>query len=47
MFQGVQVFKTLADAIHAGFQVYDRTENGYVVRIMTSKGWAQALVVLR
>jgi hypothetical protein len=30
---GLVAFQTLAEAIRAGYQVADRTENGYVVRI--------------
>lgn len=42
MAQGILEFPTLAAALHAGYQVYDRTENGYLVRIMTARGWAMA-----
>jgi hypothetical protein len=41
------VFHSLAEAIRAGFQVYDRTGTGYLVRTRTSGGWALALVELR
>jgi len=41
---GLMVFKSLADALRYGFQVYDRTENGYLVRIKTAAGWALAVV---
>jgi hypothetical protein len=44
---GIQVFKTLADALRAGYSVYDRTERGYLVRTRTQSGWAMALVVCR
>jgi hypothetical protein len=44
---GLVVFKTLADALRAGYQVYDRRPEGYVVRIHTSAGWAMALVNAR
>jgi hypothetical protein len=45
--RGIVTFPTLAAAIKAGFQVYDRTPEGYLVRIRTAKGWAFALVALR
>jgi len=45
--KGLLVFSDLADAINAGFQVYDRTPNGYVVRTRTAQGWAMALVQVR
>ena len=41
---GIQVFKTLADALRAGFTVYDRTPDGYLVRMRTAHGWAMAIV---
>lgn len=41
------VFHSVADALKEGFQVYDRTESGYLVRIKTDRGWALALVELR
>jgi hypothetical protein len=41
---GILEFKTLADALRAGFHVYDRTEQGYLVRTRTARGWAMALV---
>jgi hypothetical protein len=44
---GVVVFKTLADALRAGYHVYDRTEQGYLVRTRTAAGWAMALVSCR
>jgi hypothetical protein len=44
---GVIVFPNLASAIRAGYQVHDKTQTGYVVRIKTARGWAQALVEVR
>jgi hypothetical protein len=44
---GIQVFKTLADALRAGYHVYDRTEHGYLVRTRTAAGWAMAIVTCR
>lgn len=38
------VFRSLVDAINAGYQVYDRTETGYLVRTRTLRGWALAIV---
>jgi hypothetical protein len=38
------VFHSITEAVKAGFQVYDRTANGYLVRIKTERGWALALV---
>lgn len=44
---GLVTFPSLEAALRAGFQVYDRTPNGYLVRTKTSAGWAIALVDLR
>jgi hypothetical protein len=41
---GLMVFHSLAAAIRAGFSVYDRTENGFIVRRKTLVGYAMALV---
>ncbi|HTV93977.1 MAG TPA: hypothetical protein VMG98_14815 [Verrucomicrobiae bacterium] len=38
------VFHTLAEAINAGFEVYNKTRTGYLVRTRTAAGWALALV---
>jgi hypothetical protein len=44
---GLMVFKSLADALRAGYQVYDRTADGYLVRTRTAAGWAIAVVSCR
>jgi hypothetical protein len=41
---GLVVFRSLSEALKAGFQIYDRTADGYLVRTQTSTGWAMALV---
>ena len=38
------VFHSLVEAINAGYEVYDRTPTGYVVRKRFTAGWALALV---
>jgi hypothetical protein len=40
-------FKSVAEAIRAGFSVYDRHEHGWLVRIKTARGWALAIVDTR
>jgi hypothetical protein len=45
--QGILTFPSLAEAIQAGFQVYDRTPDGYLVRTRTLNGWAAAVVIVR
>lgn len=44
---GIVVFRSLAEAINAGFEVYDRSPDGYLVRLRTARGWAFAIVALR
>jgi hypothetical protein len=44
---GLMVFRSLADALRAGFQIYDRTQDGYLVRTRTANGWAMALVTCK
>jgi len=41
---GIIVFRSVSEALRAGFQVYDRTSYGYLVRTRTSCGWALAVV---
>ena len=42
--QGLLVFNSLAEALHAGYQVYDRTSSGYLVRTRVGNAWALAIV---
>ena len=44
---GILTFSSLPAAIHAGFQVEQPFERGYVVRCQTLRGWLRALVVLK
>ncbi len=44
---GLLVFRSLADALRAGFQIYDRTHDGYLVRTRTASGWAMAVVTCK
>ena len=41
---GITVFRSIAEALRAGFEVYDRTSEGYLVRTRTARGWALAIV---
>jgi hypothetical protein len=41
---GLMVFRSVEEAIRAGFEVYDRTSDGYLVRTRTARGWALAIV---
>jgi Ca2+-binding EF-hand superfamily protein len=43
---GIVRFTSLSEAIRAGFQVYDRTSDGYLVRMRAPAGWALAVVTL-
>ena len=44
---GIQVFHSINEALRAGFQVYDKTREGYLVRIQQKGQWAFALVVVQ
>jgi hypothetical protein len=41
------VFHSVKDAVANGFQICDRTADGYLARIKTTHGWALALVEMR
>jgi|GEM_PF-6957649 len=41
---GLVVFRSLKDALNAGYHVYGKTEGGYLARLRTSNGWALAIV---
>ena len=41
---GFVVFKSLNEAVAAGYHVFDRTSDGLLVRIRTGAGWALAFV---
>lgn len=43
---GIIRFRSLAEAIRQGYQVYDKTPTGYLLRIMTGQGWAMAVCEL-
>lgn len=44
--QGIHVFRSLEDALAAGYHLYDRTSHGYLVRINVDGRWRIALVDL-
>ena len=44
LFMGLLVFRSIPDAMRAGYQVYDRIDSGYLVRTRTAKGWELAVV---
>ena len=39
------IFRSLAEAIRQGYEIYDRTAEGYPVRTRIGNAWALALVV--
>jgi hypothetical protein len=41
---GLVVFNSLSQAIANGYQVYDRTAEGYLVRTRLDNRWALAVV---
>jgi hypothetical protein len=44
---GTMVFTSVTEALRAGFQVYDRTSYGYLVRTRTSRGFSPSLATPR
>lgn len=40
------VFRSVREALLAGYQIYGKTEEGYLARTRTERGWALALVVI-
>jgi hypothetical protein len=44
---GMMVFSTLGAALRAGYHVFDRIPEGYLVRTRTTKGYALAIVDCR
>lgn len=43
---GIIRFRSLAEAIRQGYEVYDKTDTGYLLRIKTARGWGMALCEL-
>lgn len=43
---GVVVFHSVREALSAGYQIYGKSEAGYLARIRTERGWALALIVI-
>lgn len=41
--QGIMIFKSMGEAFASGFQYFDRTPEGYLVRKLTPQGWALAI----
>lgn len=44
---GITVFRSVSEALRAGFQIYDPTSYGYLARIRAARGWALAVVDVR
>jgi hypothetical protein len=43
---GIRTYRSLGNALKDGFQVYDRTRDGYLVRRQRHERWELAIVVL-
>jgi len=43
---GIQVFRSVREALQAGYHIYGKTDEGYLARMRTDRGWALALVVI-
>jgi hypothetical protein len=46
MMRGLVVFRSVREALNAGYQIYGKTESGYLARTRTPSGWAMAIVDL-
>jgi hypothetical protein len=44
MARGMLVFRSIGEALKAGFQIYDRTPNGYIARAKIDGYWQMALI---
>jgi hypothetical protein len=42
--QGILVFHSVAEAVRAGYQIIDRTADGYLVRARVDGHWVLAMV---
>lgn len=45
--QGLAVYHSMASALAAGYHVWDKTADGYLLRIRLAQGFAFALLVLK
>ena len=43
---GIVVFKSVREALDAGYHIYGRTGDGYLARLRTERGWALAVIVI-
>lgn len=43
---GMVIFKSVREALIAGYQICGKTDEGYLARMRTERGWALALVVI-
>lgn len=46
MANGMLVFRSIGEARRAGFEIYDRTAHGFIVRTAVDGHWQMALVEL-
>lgn len=43
---GIVVFHSVREALQAGYHIYGKTDDGYLARMRTERGWALAVVVI-
>ncbi len=43
---GIVIFGSIRDALDAGYQIYAKTDDGYLARLRTERGWALAFIVI-
>lgn len=43
---GIVVFHSVQEALRAGYHIYGKTDDGYLARLRTERGWALAVIVI-
>jgi hypothetical protein len=46
MAHGMRIFRSVSEALKAGFYIYDRVPKGYVARARIGDRWVMALIEL-
>jgi hypothetical protein len=46
MTHGMRIFRSVPEALRAGFHIYDRVPKGYIARAKVNDRWVMALIEL-
>jgi hypothetical protein len=46
MSQGMRIFRSVPEALRAGFHIYDHVPKGYIARARIGNRWVMALIEL-